>query len=65
MVIPCQVSSQFVAIKSQRPVHGLGLKAAVPDRALVGTVSAAHASPPRAAPAAVRIVAATMPSFVM
>jgi hypothetical protein len=31
MVIPCQLSSQFVAIKSRSPVHTLGFEAALAD----------------------------------
>src|SRR6266699_240315 len=49
--MPYQVSWQSVSIKSQRPVHVLA--------------SAALASTPQQAPAAARIVAAKMPSFVM
>src|SRR6516165_3005600 len=49
--MPYQVSWQSVSMKSQRPVHVLGA-------ALAGDT-------PQQAPAAARIVAATMPSFVM
>src|SRR5229473_5116513 len=63
--MPRQVSWQFVAIKSQRVVHGLGAAAAVAGEGLVGTTSAAHASTSHEAPAAARIIAAKMPSFVM
>src|SRR5262249_21848722 len=49
--MPYQVSWQSVSIKSQRPVHVLA--------------SAARASTPQHAPAAARIVAAKIPSFVM
>jgi hypothetical protein len=66
--MPYQVSWQSVSMKSQTPVHVLGADAdAVADvlagAALVVTGSAAHA--PLAAPAAARIVAVKMPSFLM
>ena len=64
MVMPCQVSSQFVAIKSQRLVHDLGAEAAVAE-VVAGMISAARASNPHEAPAAASISAAKMPSFVM
>src|SRR2546430_12216170 len=63
--MPCQVSWQFVAIKSQRVAHGLGAEAAVAGDDLIGTTSAAHAPSSHEAPAAARIIAAKMPSFVM
>src|SRR5260370_2692967 len=63
--MPCQVSWQSAAIKSQALVHGLGAEAAVAGEALVGTTSAAHASTSHEAPAAARITAAKMPSFAM
>src|SRR5258707_15615391 len=63
--MPCQISWQFVAIKSERLVHGLGAEAAVAGEALVRTPSAAPASAAHEAPAAVRIIAAKIPSFVM
>src|ERR1700745_3102446 len=50
--MPYQVSWQSVLMKSQTPVHVLG-------------ASAARASTPQQAPAAARIVAAKIPSFVM
>src|SRR5262245_58870720 len=50
--MPYQVNWQSVSMKSQRPVHVLA-------------ASAARASTPQQAPAAARIVAAKMPSFVM
>ena len=62
--MPCQVSWQFVAAKSQRLVHGLGAEAAVTE-AVVGMISAAHASTPCAAPAAASITAAEIPSLVL
>src|ERR1700726_1587728 len=49
--MPYQVSWQSVSIKSQRPVHVLG--------------AALAADTPQQAPAAARIVAAKIPSFVM
>src|SRR5258708_20170266 len=49
--MPYQVSWQSVSMKSQRPVHVLG--------------AALAADTPQQAPAAARIVAAKMPSFVM
>src|SRR6516165_4312650 len=58
--MPCQVSWQFVATKSQRLVHSLGEAEAV-----VGIISAAHASTSHKAPADASIVAAKMPSFAM
>jgi hypothetical protein len=65
--MPYQVSWQSVSMKSQTPVHVLGADAGgvedVPAGDLVATASAAHA--PVAAPAAAKIVAANMPSFVM
>src|SRR6516165_5299115 len=61
--MPYQVSWQPVSIKSQAPVHVLGVEAAGGGEALLGTGSAAHASAPHAATA--RIVAAKMPNFVM
>jgi hypothetical protein len=65
--MPYQVSWQSVSMKSQTPVHVLGADADgvedVPAGDLVATASAAHA--PVAAPAAAKIVAANMPSFVM
>src|SRR5260370_41641108 len=57
--MPCQVSSQLVATKSQKLVHVLGLEA------VAAVPSAAHASALHTAPAAARIVAATVPSLVM
>src|SRR5215831_671054 len=63
--MPYQVSWQFVSIKSQGPVHVLGAEAAAAGEAIVGTLSAAHASVSHAAPAAARIVTTKMPSFVM
>src|SRR5258708_38951242 len=63
--MPCQVSWQAVAINSQASVHGLGAEAATAGGALVGTTSAAHASTSHEAPAAARIIAAKIPSFVM
>src|SRR5260370_41792446 len=63
--MPCQVSWQSAAIKSQALVHGLGAEAAVAGEGLVGTTSAAHASTSHEAPAAARIIAAKLPSFVM
>ena len=63
--MPYQVSWQFVSIKSQAPAHVLGAEAAVAGEALVGTASAARASTAHKTPAAARIVAAKMPSFVM
>src|SRR5260221_6073284 len=63
MVIPCQLSSQLVAIKSQSPVHTLGFEAALADQASMGKMSAAHTSPPPAAPPAARIIAPTIPSL--
>src|SRR6516162_7759307 len=65
--MPYQVSWQSVSRKSQTPVHALGADADavedVPAGDLMATTSAAHA--PVAAPAAAKIVAANMPSFVM
>src|SRR5262249_37714140 len=66
--MPYQVSWQSVARKSQAPVHVLGADAdgvadVVAGAALLAAGSAAHA--PLAAPAAARIIAAKMPSFVM
>src|SRR5262245_19720078 len=66
--MPYQVSWQSVSMKSQTPVHVLGADAdtvadVLAGAALVAAGSAAHA--PLAAPAAARIVAANMPSFVM
>src|SRR6266851_6584800 len=49
--MPYQVSWQSVSMKSQRPVHVLG--------------AALAADSPQQAPAAARIVAAKIPSFVM
>src|SRR5258708_8305678 len=49
--MPYQVSWQSVSMKSQRPVHVLG--------------AALAADTPQQAPAAARIVAAKIPSFVM
>jgi hypothetical protein len=68
--MPYQVSWQSVSMKSQRPVHVLGVEAAVAGEVVVGEAlpaapSAAHASAPHNAPAAARIVATKMPSFVM
>src|SRR3984893_8791794 len=63
-VMACQVSSQFVETKSQKLMHVLGLEALAGGGAVVGTPSAAHASTWQK-PAAARIVAAKMPSFVM
>jgi hypothetical protein len=65
--MPYQVSWQSVSMKSQRPVHVLGADADAVEDVLAGAAlvagSAAHA--PLAAPAAARIVAANMLSFVM
>src|ERR1700720_4101400 len=65
--MPYQVSWQSVSMKSQTPVHVLGADADgvedVPAGDLAATTSAVHA--PLAVPAAARIVAANMPSFVM
>jgi hypothetical protein len=66
--MPYQVSWQSVAIKSQAPVHVLGVDADVVADVLAGAAllaagSAAHAA--LAAPAAASIVTANMPSFVM
>src|SRR5437016_10731897 len=66
--MPYQVSWQSVAMKSQAPVHILGADADVVEdvlagEALLATASAAHA--PLAAPAAARIVAATVRSLIM
>src|SRR5882762_9927336 len=56
--MPCQVSWQFVAIKLQPSVHGLGAEAAVAAEAPVGTTSAAQASTPQKAPPAAIVTAA-------
>jgi hypothetical protein len=64
--MPYQVSWQSVSMKSQTPVHVLGVEAALVGEALLGMGSPAHASAPHAATAAAaRIVAIKMPSFVM
>jgi hypothetical protein len=63
--LPCQVSWQFVEIKLQPSVHGLGAEATVAAAAPVGATSAAQASTPQETPAAARITAAKMPSFGM
>ena len=57
-------NQQFVAIKSQGLLHGLGAEAVVAE-AVVGMASAAHAPTSHEAAAAVSINAAKMPSFVM
>jgi len=51
-----QVSWQFVSIKSRKPMHVLGVEAAVVGVASVATASAAHASTSQQAPATARIV---------
>src|SRR5258707_8523008 len=56
--MPCQVSWQFVAIKLQPSVHGLGAEAVVAAVAPVGATSAAQASTPQEAPPAAMITAA-------
>src|SRR5258708_30489928 len=63
--MPCQVSSQFVAIKSQPLAQGLGAVAIVTSETMFGTTSAADAPTSHEAPAAARIVIAKMRSFVM
>src|SRR5258707_15254475 len=63
--MPCQVSWQSVEIKPQPSVHGLGAEAATAGGGFTGMVSAAHASTAQETPAAARITAAKMPSFVM
>src|SRR6266478_2097051 len=57
-VMPCQVSWQFVAIKLQPSVHGLGAEAVVAAVAPVGATSAAQASTPQEAPPAAMITTA-------
>src|SRR5712671_5013419 len=56
--MPCQVSWQFVAIKLQPSVHGLGAEAVVAAVAPVGATSAAQASTPQEAPPAAMITTA-------
>src|SRR5258708_34908366 len=63
--MPCQVSWQSVAIKSQVPVHGLGAEAAAAGGAFVGMMSAAHPSTAHEAPATARTIPVEIPSFVM
>jgi hypothetical protein len=63
--MPYQVSWQSVSMKSQRPVQVFGLEAVVMGEALAATGSAARACTAQQTPAVARIVAATMPSFVM
>src|ERR1700730_2898485 len=63
--MPCQVSSQFVATKSQKLAHGLGLEAVAGGGAVVGTLVAAHASARHEMPAAARITPAQTRSLVM
>jgi len=66
-VMPCQVNGQFVAIKSQKAVHGTGsdAKAAAGGVAFIGITSAAQASEAHATPATPSIMTAEIPSFVI
>src|SRR5258706_12309255 len=70
MVMPCQVSWQFVLIKSEESVHGLGAAASVVGLGVIGVTSAAqmlapHASTAPEAPTTVRRTAAQVPSFTI
>ncbi len=61
--MPFQVSWQFVPIKLQPSVHGLGAEASTADGVFIGMTSAAQASTSQEAPAATRITAAKNAEF--
>jgi hypothetical protein len=63
--MPCQVSWQFVAMKSQASVHGLAAEAAAAGGAFNGMMSAARTSTAHEAPATARSIAAEIPIFVI
>src|SRR5258708_69854 len=63
--MPCQVGSQFVAIKPQPRAQGLGPLAMVTSETRFGTASAGDAPTSDEAAAAARMVIAKMRSFVM
>jgi hypothetical protein len=63
--MPCQVSWQSVAIKSQGSVHSLGVEAVAAGGAFIGMVSAAHASTAHEAPATAKTIPVEIQSFTM